>query len=623
MKTENQLLLWLSSNHRCQSRVPELANLLDSHVDWNEVLEGAKRHRVGPLCHRFVEQLEEGMRYLVPINVRFEFACQYLTSLMRSMSLFNELKQIAAAFEKANTNVVLMKGPAIGKLVYEDIALRPFGDLDLVVLPDEYERAKHVLGELGYRQTVRDALTLKEFDAPAGLDRYECRFTRHGQPFWRHAEIDHRTLTERVSDWSVSCPELQSLLNPVQEWFVNLPVRPARFWVELHVRFVSTESGYSGEDDASVHQRARLVQFDPIVNIRVLSPEDFLIFLCEHHARMAIKWSSVIQLLDVCDVREVAIQFQASKFWEKLMATARQMRLNRSVSSMLAQASLLDISGTLKKVIPKIAPQQADFLEVFHESEEGYQCRWETPYVSRLFKSETWGDEAKRIWKEYRSKTGDIRKAICPKTRRPLDMDGCLSDPLWRRAGILTVDLEKTLKGEHLFRYEPGNISKPIGVTGYVCWEDEFLFVAVVVKDEVVICGDPAAVGVFYNQDQVRLLFWFDETVKTYALLLRPDLANGSCCLAHGAQYVQPLEGGYDCVQTAGSIGDDGYVVEVAIPFSELGVRPKDGMSIGFDLQIDDCDDAEIGVTKIVTWAGSKNNVPVPYGELCFVESID
>ena len=45
---------------------------------------------------------------------------------------------------------------------------------------------------------------------------------------------------------------------------------------------------------------------------------------------------------------------------------------------------------------------------------------------------------------------------------------------------------------------------------------------------------DPGAAGVSYNQDQVRAVFWFEETVKMYVLLVRPVLASGACCVAHG-----------------------------------------------------------------------------------------
>ena len=622
MKTEHRLLLWLSNKQRCQPGA-ELADLLNSHVNWKEVVENAKTHRVSPLCHRYVEQLDESVRCLVQFGARLAFAQQYLASLERTAVLYSELKPLAAAFDSASLNVVLMKGLALGKLVYEDIALRPFGDLDLVVLPCDYERAKQVLIEMGYRQTVRDFHTGREVDVPIGLDRYECRFNKHGPPFRRVANIDDRALKAMVSEWSVRCAELQPFLDRLQNMSsrhlgqtgLTVAVELHVSFLELHGRFVA--SGYSEEDDAAVHQRAGLVEFDPNFSMRVPSAEDLVILTCEHHARLAVRWSSVVRLYMVCDAREAAMQFQAPESLRNLMIVARQMRLERSVSSMFAQAKQLDVEGALESAIPHISPHETDFLEVFHENEEGPQCRWETPYVSRLFKPGPWGPEAFRIWRRYRSRTGNIRKVVCPKVGRPLDMDGRLSDPLWSSAGSFDIDARKTLEGEHVLRVKPGDTGKPIGVNGHVCWNEEFLFAAVVVKDEVVICGDPAAVGVFYNQDQVRLHFWFDDTVKIYAVLLRPDLTSGAClCVEHGAD-------GYDCVRTAASKGNDGYAVEVALAFSELGICPKHGMSIGFDVQIDDCDDAEMGVGKTLSWAGAgaEPQVTVPYGELCFVDS--
>ena len=617
MKTENQLLLWFSNKYRCQPSGTELVDLLSGRVDWNELVVSAKRHRVAPLCHRFVEQLEERVRCLVPLITRLQFAHLYLASLVYTAVRYRELKRLAAAFDSDHLNVVLMKGLALGKLVYEDIALRPCGDLDLVVMPDQYERGKHVLSELGYRQTVTDVRTKEEVNAPVGFDRYWCRFLHHGMVFRRRAEIDASTLRTMVNDWSGGCRELQPFAGLLQQLAVKrLQSTAFEVAVELHVSFCRRFSAFFAHDDAFLHERTRLEEFDPTFNMRVLSPEDFLIFLCEHHVEEGTSFGSRPFLWHVCDVRETAIQFQASMSLPKLMITARHMGLDRQVSGMLYQARQLDVSGALNSVIPCISSDEADFLEVFHRNGEGDHFRWQTPYLSRLFESGDYNHESYRILKEHRLKTGRIRKVFCPKVVRPLDLDGCLSDSLWKSAGLFGIDRDETLEGDHVFLCVAGDMGKRVGVDGYVCWNEEFLFAAVVVKDDVVICSDPAAVGVFSNQDQVRFLFWIEDNPKIYALLLRPDLTDGAICVSLFGEEV------VGCVQTVASIGNSQYVVEIALPFSELGVCPKNGMSIEFDVQIDDCDDAEMGVRKTLTWAGGNPHVPVPYGELCFVESM-
>lgn len=71
--------------------------------------------------------------------------------------LRRELGRVTVALHHSGIRPVLLKGPHVGTLLYEDAALRPFDDLDLWVEPGELARAGQTLGELGYLGEVPES----------------------------------------------------------------------------------------------------------------------------------------------------------------------------------------------------------------------------------------------------------------------------------------------------------------------------------------------------------------------------------------------------------------------------------------------------------------------------------
>src|SRR5690606_26442693 len=52
-----------------------------------------------------------------------------------------------------NISAIPIKGPVLAEIVYKDIALREYGDLDILVRKGEYEQAIQLLLTLGYQET--------------------------------------------------------------------------------------------------------------------------------------------------------------------------------------------------------------------------------------------------------------------------------------------------------------------------------------------------------------------------------------------------------------------------------------------------------------------------------------
>jgi hypothetical protein len=64
--------------------------------------------------------------------------------------LFNELEQLLSALSQKQIPTLVLKGPALAKLLYPEPALRPMNDLDLVVHRQRLAEALETVGQLGY-----------------------------------------------------------------------------------------------------------------------------------------------------------------------------------------------------------------------------------------------------------------------------------------------------------------------------------------------------------------------------------------------------------------------------------------------------------------------------------------
>jgi hypothetical protein len=136
-----------------------------------------------------------------------------------------QLQEIIEAFQEEGVRVLVLRGPALAFSLYEDPAMRPSCDLDLLVLPEQVVQARDILESLGYRCLARRFETARDFF------REECFIHQHnpGNTFpvdlhWVHwelhpffegsEEVDIEDLFHR--GWKVETPTLTfETLHPV------------------------------------------------------------------------------------------------------------------------------------------------------------------------------------------------------------------------------------------------------------------------------------------------------------------------------------------------------------------------------------------------------------------------
>jgi len=124
------------------SAVPEYL----SHVDTNLLLQLAMRNRLIPILFHVFEQMDGQ----VPEQMFSHVREAYLQSAARSVSWLAELERIHHLLDVENIPVIAMRGPILSWRLYGNPDMRQFSDLDLLIQPEQIQRATVLLEHEGY-----------------------------------------------------------------------------------------------------------------------------------------------------------------------------------------------------------------------------------------------------------------------------------------------------------------------------------------------------------------------------------------------------------------------------------------------------------------------------------------
>lgn len=119
---------------------------LRSIDDWNRLVLAAEAHGLAPLLHAHVDA--SGIS--LPSDARRVLRGLYLRYRQSAHVRMRVLDRILAEFEEAGVDTLVLKGAALANLIYPEPALRPMGDLDFLVKPDQLPLAQTTLAHAGF-----------------------------------------------------------------------------------------------------------------------------------------------------------------------------------------------------------------------------------------------------------------------------------------------------------------------------------------------------------------------------------------------------------------------------------------------------------------------------------------
>lgn len=114
-----------------------------------DVADALAAHGLAPLVYLRARADEAAQPWPAPALAALAAAFQ--ANAVRSYFMAEELARIVAALAAASVPSALLKGAALGAVVYDNPAVRPANDLDLLIPADRVEAARDALAGLGYR----------------------------------------------------------------------------------------------------------------------------------------------------------------------------------------------------------------------------------------------------------------------------------------------------------------------------------------------------------------------------------------------------------------------------------------------------------------------------------------
>lgn len=126
-------------------------SLVNNQINWDEVGSLVHRHGVvGQFC------LIMGTRdwVNVPIETKKRLKNIRVQQAVRSLSQVAELARVGKLFTDAGIPMMPLKGVALSQELYGDPCVRSSADLDILVQPDDIEKAEEILIQAGYRHAL-------------------------------------------------------------------------------------------------------------------------------------------------------------------------------------------------------------------------------------------------------------------------------------------------------------------------------------------------------------------------------------------------------------------------------------------------------------------------------------
>ena len=144
---EWELILLAVQPHQHADDVRALHMRMENSLDWTRCHRMAAAHGVRALVHR---RLTPWMPTIQVPEIWDRWTAECAAESRSNLARLVDLRRVLEAYDQKKIPVLVVKGPVLGVCLYGDIALRPFGDLDLVVPFDERDRAIECLKELDF-----------------------------------------------------------------------------------------------------------------------------------------------------------------------------------------------------------------------------------------------------------------------------------------------------------------------------------------------------------------------------------------------------------------------------------------------------------------------------------------
>ena len=343
-----------------------LRKFLSRALDWDRVLHHVDHHRVVPQVYEALLPIS----HLVPSQPFDALRSRYQHNARKTLWFTAELLRILSHLKSAGIKALPYKGPVLAQALYGEVTKRQFGDLDILVLPEDVLTAKAALLDLGYKPKIELAPPIEKTYVETG---YEYSFN------------------------AVHAPNLLELQWRIVPRFYSIDFKVADFLKradEISLGIQEMEDGRSRPSFRIASAKRQPALGRPI---RTLCGEDLMLVLCVHAAKHV--W---VQLSWLCDIAQLAKSQQLD--WNAIQDEAHRLGIERIVSLNLLLAHNL-LGTPLPPQINKRLQQDpaatnlADEIQPIIQRSTHYNTE-SLPYFRLMMRlRERWQDRARLLWR--------------------------------------------------------------------------------------------------------------------------------------------------------------------------------------------------------------------------------
>lgn len=170
---------------------------------------------------------------------------------------------------------------------------------------------------------------------------------------------------------------------------------------------------------------------------------------------------------------------------------------------------------------------------------------------------------------------------------RAIQVDGALDDWTAPLRGAIRLGLPAQLVHAELSRTNPDACSARI----YTCWDADYLYIAADVVDDII--SGPSTGDSVYKNDGIEVYLDLDHDGDRDEAAYSEDDFQYGFLWSRGTGIAwrwSPVPGPSPAAMVSAATTVDGYVIEAAIPWQELGVVPEAGLHLGFNVALNDDD---------------------------------
>lgn len=132
----------------------KMEQYLTGEINYEKILYYSVHNRIVPILWKNVKEIGVEGKFESAVKRAFIGICTYIKN--KNEIVYQEIEKINKKFSECDLRAVMLKGAILAPTIYNNIALREFGDVDFLVDFNDIPKIEKALYDIGYKQGKYD-----------------------------------------------------------------------------------------------------------------------------------------------------------------------------------------------------------------------------------------------------------------------------------------------------------------------------------------------------------------------------------------------------------------------------------------------------------------------------------